>query len=117
MCLEVKDVSEILNEYFASVFTKEKDMEDSEICVEHANMLAHFEFRKEVLFGLLKSIKVDKCPGLDGIYSRLLREAREEIPGALTKIFTSSLATGEIPEDWQVANVVPLFKKGNSDNL
>eukprot|EP00061_Rhincodon_typus_P013368 g39699.t1 len=26
------------------------------------------------------------------------------------------LATGEVLEDWRVANVVPLFKKGNRDN-
>eukprot|EP00061_Rhincodon_typus_P012281 g37913.t1 len=79
-------------------------------------MLRHFEIRKEVELSLLKSIKVDKSPEPDGIYPRLLREAREEIDGALTKIFVSSLATGEVPEDWQVTHV-PLFKKGNRDNL
>eukprot|EP00061_Rhincodon_typus_P017306 g45944.t1 len=49
---------------------KEEDMEDSEICVEHANMLGNFEIKKEVGLGLLKSIKMDKSPspGPDGIY-------------------------------------------------
>eukprot|EP00061_Rhincodon_typus_P005738 g25615.t1 len=55
-------------------------------------------------------------PGPNGIYPRFLSEAREEIAGDLTKIFVSSLATGDVPKDWQVANVVPLFKKGNEDN-
>eukprot|EP00061_Rhincodon_typus_P007860 g29967.t1 len=79
-------------------------------------MLGHFEIKKVMVLDLLKSIKVDKSPGPEGIYPRLLSEAREEIAGALTKIFVSSPATGEVPEDWQVANVVPLFKKGNKDN-
>eukprot|EP00061_Rhincodon_typus_P006224 g26633.t1 len=78
---------------------KEKDMEDSEIYVEHANMLGHFEIKKEVVLGLLKSIKVDQYTLSDGIYLRLLRETREEIAGALTKIIVSLLAIGEIPED------------------
>ena len=39
-----------------------------------------------------------------------------EIAEALTEIFISSLATGEVPEDWRIANVVPLFKKGIRDN-
>ena len=26
------------------------------------------------------------------------------------------MATGEVPEDWRIANVVPLFKKGSRDN-
>eukprot|EP00061_Rhincodon_typus_P015144 g42662.t1 len=79
-------------------------------------MLWRFEIKKEVTLGLLKSIKVDKSPGPNGIYPRLIREAREEIAGALTKIFISSLAPGEILEDWHVASVVPLFKKVNRDN-
>eukprot|EP00061_Rhincodon_typus_P007464 g29184.t1 len=31
-------------------------------------------------------------------------------------MFVSTLATGEVAEDWRIANVVPLFKKGNKDN-
>eukprot|EP00061_Rhincodon_typus_P013404 g39759.t1 len=114
-CLEAENVGEILSEYYAMVFNKEKDMEDSEICVEHANMLGHFEIKKEVVSGLLKSVKVDKSPGPNGIYSRQTRGAREEKAGALTKSFLSSLATREVPEGCQVTNVVPLFK-GNRDN-
>eukprot|EP00061_Rhincodon_typus_P003084 g19238.t1 len=95
---------------------QEKDMEDSEICVEHANILGHFEIKKEVVLSLLKSVKMDKSSEPNGIHPRLLREARKEIVGALTKIFVPSLATGEVLEDCQVANFVPLFKKGNRDN-
>eukprot|EP00061_Rhincodon_typus_P005747 g25627.t1 len=92
-------MDEILNEYFALVFTQEKDMDDSEVCVEHTHMLGHFEIKKEVVLGLLKSIKVDKSTGPDGIQPSLLREAIEEIVGALTGTSVSSLATGEVPED------------------
>eukprot|EP00061_Rhincodon_typus_P013693 g40226.t1 len=109
--LESEDVGEILNEYFVSVFTQKKDMRDSEICADHANMLRYFEIKKEVVLGLLKSIEIGKSPGSDGIYFRLLRGAREEIARALTKICVSSLTTGEVLEDWRVVNV-PVFKKG-----
>ena len=46
------------------------------------------------------------------MYPRTLWEAGEKIAGPLAEIFESSTATGEVPEDWRVANVVPLFKKG-----
>eukprot|EP00061_Rhincodon_typus_P014491 g41533.t1 len=49
-------------------------------------MLECFEIKNEVVLGLLKSIKVGKSPGPDGIYPRLLRQAREEIVGAFIKI-------------------------------
>eukprot|EP00061_Rhincodon_typus_P009059 g32237.t1 len=62
------------------------------------------------------SIKVNRSPGPDGIYPRILRKAREQIARALTDIFVSSLATDEVPDKWRITNVVPLFKKGSSDN-
>jgi len=47
-------------------------------------MPGHFEIKKEEVMGLLKSINV---PTLDGIYLRLVREARERIVGSMTNIF------------------------------
>ena len=61
---------------------------------------------------VLKCIKVDKSSGPDEEYPRTLWETREEIAGPLAEIFESSIVTGEVPEDWRMANVVPLFKKG-----
>ena len=46
------------------------------------------------------------------MHPRTLWEAREEIAGSLAEIFESSIVMGEVPEDWRVANVVPMFKKG-----
>eukprot|EP00061_Rhincodon_typus_P001907 g16100.t1 len=61
-------------------------------------------------------MRIDKSPGPDGIYPRFLRETREEIAAPLAMIFVSSLSTGVVPDDWRVANVIPLFKKRNWDN-
>lgn len=74
--LESGDAGKALKEYFAPVFTKKKDMEDNEIGVENAKMQGQFEIKAEEVFGLLKSINVDKSPGSDMIYSRLLRETK-----------------------------------------
>ena len=35
----------------------------------------------------------------------------------LTDIFNSSLESGQVPEDWRVANVTPLFKNGSREGL
>eukprot|EP00061_Rhincodon_typus_P014891 g42257.t1 len=69
-------------------------------------MLGHFEIKKEVVFGLLKSIKVDKSLGPDGRQLSLLREVREEIAGDLIKIFVSSVATREVSGGLEVTNVI-----------
>ena len=68
------------------------DDESGKGCVDS---LSHVEIKKEEVLGFLRNVKVDKSSEPDGIYHRLLREAREEIAGALREIFVSSLATGE----------------------
>lgn len=57
--LESEDVGEVRKAYFASIFIKEVDMEDSRIGMGDTNMLGHVEI-KEVTLGLLKSMKRDK---------------------------------------------------------
>ena len=76
----------VLNDYFASVFTKEKDLVDDESGKGCVDSLSQVEIKKEEVLGFLRNIKIDKSPGPDEIYPRILREAREEIAGALREI-------------------------------
>lgn len=46
-----------------------------------------------------------------------MREAREEITGALIKIFGSLLATDKVLVNCKIANTVPLFQMRNKGNL
>eukprot|EP00061_Rhincodon_typus_P008600 g31345.t1 len=114
LCVELEELSEVLNEHFTMVFTKEKDMEDVKIREGYVHILGHVDIKKEEVLGVLKNIKVDKSLGPDGIYPRMLKEAREEIAGVLTEIFVSSLVPGKVPENWTITNIVPFFKKGLS---
>ena len=44
-------------------------------------------------------------------------EVAEQLSEMLTDIFNSSLESGQVQEDWGVANVTPLFKKGSREEL
>ena len=46
------------------------------------------------------------------IHPRVLRELVEAIAKPLAIIYQHSLLTGEVPEDWRLANVIPIYKKG-----
>ena len=56
-----------------------------------------------------------KASGPDGITARLLKEAAGEIAPSLSRIYNKSLQRAVIPEDWKLANVVPVFKKGKKE--
>lgn len=68
-----------------------KDLEDSKVSMENTNMLGQFEIEEEVVLRLLKSIEVDKSPGLMGSIPGYWWLVREEIAGTLMRIFVSSL--------------------------
>eukprot|EP00061_Rhincodon_typus_P004139 g21835.t1 len=114
--MESEEVGEVNNEYFASVFTKEKNTDDGKIREGYVDILGHVNVKEDMVLGILKTTRIDKSPDSDGIYPGILKETREEIAGALIEIFETSLATGKVPEDWRIANVVPVFMKGNGDN-
>ena len=54
----------------------------------------------------------NKSPGPDNLGPRVLKELTEDISPILLMIFRRLLKTGEIPEDWRTANVIPVYKKG-----
>ena len=48
---------------------------------------------------------------------RVLMEVAEQVSEMLTDISNGSQESGQVPEDWRVANVTPLFKKGSRKEL
>ena len=46
----------------------------------------------------------------------MLRELEESIAELLSIIFERSWRMGEMPEDWMIANVTPVFKKGKKED-
>jgi len=66
-----------------------------------------------VVMKKLEKLRQDKAPGADDIQPRYPKEIAEHICHALTIIHRKSLDQGVIPEDWRIANVSPIFKKGS----
>ncbi|KAK4808571.1 hypothetical protein QYF61_009874 [Mycteria americana] len=53
-----------------------------------------------------------RVSGVNGIHLRVLRELVEELAKPLSIIYQQSWLTGEAPDDWRLANVTPIYKKG-----
>ena len=62
---------------------------------------------------LLADLKSSKAAGPDGLHPTVLKEVAPVITPALAFIFQKSLDSSSVPEDWRVANICPLFKKGD----
>jgi len=73
----------------------------------------NISFSTEGIINLLQDLDSNKSPGPNGIRAAVLKASAPEIAPILQVIFTQSLTTNCIPDDWLSANVVPIFKKGD----
>ena len=111
------EATEVLNKFFSSVFTLE-DLgnipEPSRAFLDNGGgRLTQIMFTRENVVEQLKRLKTDKSPGNDELHPKFLHEVREEIGETLAQIFNKSIQSGEVPQEWRDALIVPLFKKGN----
>ena len=49
----------------------------------------------------------------DELHPRVLKELAMELGPVFAHLFQQSIDTGEIPKEWSLANICPLFKKGD----
>ena len=66
---------------------------------------------------LLKNINVNKATGPDGISGKLLKNCANSLAYPLSLLFRTSYNSGMVPQEWKLANVVPVYKKGGKASV
>jgi hypothetical protein len=108
------DKANVLNSFFCSVFTDENLANIPDIDKKaFEKELNEIEFGKDKIQNLLKNLDISKSPGPDGMHPKVLKELSDVIAEPLADVFRKSLAESTLPHQWKVANVTPLFKKGD----
>ena len=112
------DKAEMFNAFFALVFNTDDGLWDPQ-----SPGLEHHDCENdklptspELVWDLLLQLDPYKSMGPDGIHPRVLKELADVIARLLSMIFQCSWESGEVPVDWKLANVVPIFRKGNTDD-
>ena len=62
---------------------------------------------------VLLSLNVQKATGCDHIGNMLLKSCATTVSAPLAKLFQTSINKGQFPDSWKLANVTPVFKKGD----
>ncbi len=113
---EDKEKAEVLNAFFTSAFNRQISYPQGTLCpnleVWDARPSTPPVVQVETVRELLLQLDCHKSMGPDEIHPRVLRELAEVIAEPLSIIYQRSLLTGEVPEDWRIANVTPIYKKG-----
>ena len=74
------------------------------------------EITEHVVNKALLALKPGKSTGADTISARLLRAAAPAITMPITTIINNSIRIGTFPTMWKLAKVIPIHKKGATDN-
>ncbi|RMB88083.1 hypothetical protein DUI87_35540 [Hirundo rustica rustica] len=115
-----EEKAEVLNAYFASVFSEETTcLQDN--CppglvdgVREQN--GPLIIQEEAVRELLTCLDIHKSMRPDRIHPRVMRELADELAKPLSIIYHQSWFTGEVPDDWKLANVTPIHKKGAKED-
>ena len=70
-------------------------------------------FTPDIVKKKLDKLKTGKSPGPDGVHPKVLKELSAVLAKPLAIIFNKSFESGCLPNEWKIANVIPIFKKGN----
>ena len=115
MTTENKEKADVLNAFFTSVFKRPTGYPQVSPLSDLADLAGEqtkpSTTQEETVRDLLLQLDCHKSMGPEEIHPRVLRELAEVIAEPLSIIYQRSLLTGEVPEDWRLANVTPISKK------
>ena len=116
-------IAELFNSYFASILTNHlhnhemKNTDTADFNEPSPQILNEINFSELEVFAALRSLNPDKALGPDGIPGRILKETAQQIAPSLTLLFNKSLHSAVVPDEWKLANVVPVFKRGIKEHV
>ena len=112
-----QEKARVLNRFFFSVCIHE-DPDDIPVLANlyDGPTVDDVDITVELVRNKLAQLKPSSAAGPDEIHPRVLCETADTISPRLATIFRESLDTGVLPRDWKLANVVPIYKKGQKDD-
>ena len=112
---EAQNKSEVLNNYFSSVYTDEYLNEIPNVGENPTPGINPLIITVEGVLKQLDSLEPNKASGPDEIPPWFLKEYCQEIAPVLTNIFQSSIDSGVVPNKWKKANMsVQSLERGKS---
>ena len=121
--IPIEETASYINNYFANIgsdlFSKlpptgllipDPDLAaaDDEDDLDLTALVSH-----DLVLSLIKKINIDKSCGLEGVNSKVLKDAMLHLCNEMVIIFRNSINEGIFPVSWSCGTLVPIPKKGN----
>ena len=107
-----KEKANILQKQFVSVFTKEPNAEVPVFDKKTEVNLPNINITEEMVRNKILKLNVNKSGGSDKMHPKILIELVDLVSKPLTLLLNKTIDEGCIPQDWKMAYVSPIFRKG-----
>ncbi|NWS01122.1 RTXE polymerase, partial [Motacilla alba] len=115
-----EEKAEVLNAFLASVFSGKTTCLQENCPLGLVNAIREQNgppfIQEEAVRELLSHLNAHKSMGPDGFHPRVMRELADELVKPLSIIYHQSWLSGEVPEDWKLANVTPIHKNSRRED-
>jgi len=118
--IEDTEKAEVLSAFFISVFNSQTSYPQGTLSPDQevwdGKQKKSLMIQLETLRGLLVHVDCHKSMKPDGIHPRMRRKLVDVIANPSSTIYQWFWSTREIPDDWRLANVTPIYKKGHKED-
>ena len=108
-----QETAEALSSYYDTVFTRDDGKSAPNFPSQTEEKISDVYLSVEAVEEKLRELNPNKASGPDGVEGRILKECAVEIAPILLQIFRKSIDESEVPEQWKVAEIVPIHKGGS----
>ena len=113
-----RDIADLFNDYFSTIVSGNDNTIPTNISSSPTDSkLSGLTLSPDDVLAALLSLDTNKATGPDEIPPRILKDCAHQIAPSLCLIFNQSLQLGSLPEEWKLANIIPIHKKGDISNV
>ena len=106
-------IANLFNKHFYNQFS---DSSTYEIDIDFSNdLFSDFSIDDRIICNALRELNPSKSKGPENIGGLLLKNCAQSISYPLSILFNISFRTGSLPTEWKMANIVPVYKKGDKN--
>ena len=107
------DKANLFNEYFYSQFSEASSYAIDTEMINNAKGFMDLRFHVLDVLLILKELNPSKAAGPDDIDGTIWKNCSPSIAKPLALLFNTSFVTDCIPDEWKLASLVPVHKKGD----
>ena len=115
---DFSEKAQLFNDYFArQCSTIDTGSVIPTLTPKTTTVIADINISDEGILSIIRSLNPSKAHGCDEISARMIRLSDTALICPLKLIFTNCIRTGVFPDIWKLANIVPIHKRDQKNQL